>query len=88
MTKHIWHKEIKAWADGAEIEFKDGYAWWDAGDPEWNEDGEYRIKPQPKKEWVSLSYEEADGLILQHQHAPFKLVRAIEQSLKEKNYDW
>lgn len=49
MTKHKWHKEIKAWADGAEIEYKDGYAWWDAGDPEWNDDGEYRIKPQTKE---------------------------------------
>ncbi len=47
MTKHKWHKEIKAWADGAEIEFKLENAWWDAGIPEWNEDGEYRIKPQP-----------------------------------------
>lgn len=43
-------------------------------------------QPQPAQEWVGLSYEEADGLITQHQHAPFKFVRAIEQSLKEKNY--
>jgi hypothetical protein len=49
MSKHKWHKEIKAWADGAEIEFKVENAWWDAGNPEWNEDGEYRIKQQPKE---------------------------------------
>jgi hypothetical protein len=48
MKPHKWAKEIKAWADGAEIEFKTGNAWWDAGDPEWNEDAEYRIKPQLK----------------------------------------
>lgn len=41
--------------------------------------------PAPAKEWVGLSYEEADGLILRYQHAPFKFVRAIEQALKEKN---
>lgn len=41
---------------------------------------------EPAKEWVGLSYEEADGLILRYQHAPFKFVRAIEESLKEKNH--
>jgi len=49
MKKHKWHKEIKAWADGAEIEFYFDGKWTNAGDPEWNEDSEYRIKPQPKK---------------------------------------
>ena len=52
MKQHKWYKEIKAWADGAEIEYRirDGN-WHDVGDdpPEWNEYSEYRIKPQPKK---------------------------------------
>ena len=49
-TQHKWHKEIKAWADGAEIEYC-SYDIWD----DWNEDigwyegYEYRIKPQPKE---------------------------------------
>jgi hypothetical protein len=60
MTKHKWHKEIKAWADGAEIEFKLENAWWDAGIPEWNEDGEYRIKPQPKEPQYLYVWEEKD----------------------------
>ena len=48
--KHKWHKEIKAWADGAEIQFfSAGYGWMDAGIPEWLDESEYRIKPQPKK---------------------------------------
>ena len=48
--KHKWHKEIKAWADGAEIQFfSAGYGWMEAGIPEWLEESEYRIKPQPKK---------------------------------------
>ena len=52
MKPHKWAKEIKAWADGAEIEWQnkvDGY--WDKcdGTPMWNEDVEYRIKPQPKE---------------------------------------
>ena len=62
MAQHKWHKEIKAWADGAEIEYRtfdeDTNNW-----TEWQhwsspndtsiafikEKGfEYRIKPQPK----------------------------------------
>jgi hypothetical protein len=48
--QHKWHKEIKAWADGAEIEYCSYKVWSD-----WNEhigwfvDYEYRIKPQPKE---------------------------------------
>ena len=48
--KHKWHKEIKAWSDGAEIQFfSAGYGWMDAGIPEWLEESEYRIKPQTVK---------------------------------------
>lgn len=50
--KHKWHKEIKAWADGAEIECKHptfvGSSWEETKDPMWLDDVEYRIKPQPK----------------------------------------
>jgi len=59
MKQHKWHKEIKAWADGAEIEARnrEGYNnpnaefahWWTIKDPRWetHNDIEYRIKPQP-----------------------------------------
>ena len=58
MKPHKWAKEIKAWADGAEIEMRyldekeypemqewavPFYLTWD------DEDAEYRIKPQPKE---------------------------------------
>jgi hypothetical protein len=57
MTKHKWHKEIKAWADGAEIEARtkiDNFSytdWTDWPNPHWEKgnDVEYRIKPQPKE---------------------------------------
>ena len=61
MKPHKWAKEIKAWADGAEIEARnrEGYNnpiaefahWWTIKDPRWetHDDIEYRIKPQPKK---------------------------------------
>jgi hypothetical protein len=53
MAQHKWHKEIKAWADGAEIEKRiigyhpEGYYWVKEDNPDWNNDDKYRIKPEP-----------------------------------------
>ena len=51
--KHKWHKEIKAWADGAEIEFKvNGEGDWTLlkGTPYWEcKNDLFRIKSQPKE---------------------------------------
>ena len=59
MKQHKWHKEIKAWADGAEIEVKNSMdidKWIPCVHPNWSEGFteevdwiEYRIKPQPKE---------------------------------------
>jgi len=51
--QHKWHKEIKALADGAEIEYRNiGFEDWALltnTKPSWEAD-EYRIKPQYKEE--------------------------------------
>ena len=50
MKQHKWHKEIKAWADGEDIEFKAlNGEWLYTSYPHWNSNDEYRIKPQPKE---------------------------------------
>ena len=52
MKQHKWHKEIKAWADGAEIEHKwiGEKDWSDAKNPAWTKnDIDFRIKPHPKE---------------------------------------
>jgi len=52
---HKWAKEIKAWADGADIEAKwwKDKSWFVDDNPDWNEEHiEYRIKPQPTKEEI------------------------------------
>jgi len=56
MAQHKWAKEIKAWADGAEIEQIYTYAnlnfdsWEQVHSPCWHEDdAKFRIKPQPKE---------------------------------------
>ena len=61
MSKHKWHKEIKAWADGAEIEYRDitnfDYATWkDILVLKWDDSGEFRIKPQPKEKQYLYVY--------------------------------
>ena len=59
MKPHKWAKEIKAWADGAEIEWRfnsvalDRIGEWESclsDTPMWHDPRcEYRIKPQPKE---------------------------------------
>lgn len=49
---------IKAWADGAGIEFWNGGVWRDCPRPLWYSDYKYRIKPEPIKteryrRWIS-----------------------------------
>ena len=50
MTQHKWHKEIKAWADGAEIEALSTDIWFSTDYPAWHgNDYQFRIKSQPKE---------------------------------------
>jgi hypothetical protein len=66
--QHKWHKEIKAWADGAEIEMRWTNVeihdeWRDVHNGfNWNSDlAEFRIKLQPKKPQYLYAYLQSDG---------------------------
>lgn len=65
MKPHKHAELIKAWADGAEIQVlvRDG-EWVKTPYPEWNEDTEYRIKPEPKPNWYRhyMVAKEGDGI--------------------------
>ena len=52
--KHIHAELIHEWADGAEIEYFNhtNHEWEDVKNPSWNENTEYRIKPEPKPDIV------------------------------------
>ena len=53
--KHKHAEFIHAWADGAKIQWrdpKDDERWSDIRMPNWLEDCEYRIKPEPKPDVV------------------------------------
>lgn len=57
MTQRHKHADvIIAWANGAEIEYRDTTTspWAKAGTPGWYEDYEYRVKPPAKKYRVAL----------------------------------
>jgi len=49
MKKHVHCELIKAWADGAQIQYKgpNDSDWRDAEKPIWLENCEYRLKPKP-----------------------------------------
>lgn len=64
MKQHKWHKEIKAWADGAEIEFnyeEDG-VWQTVLFPVWDDtECNFRIKPQPKEPQYLYVFQSSSG---------------------------
>jgi hypothetical protein len=55
MKPHKHCEVIKAWADGAEIQFWDGELWCDVEIPYWDKADSYRIKPQPKPDVVKYA---------------------------------
>lgn len=55
--KHKHADLIKAWADGAEVEYLSFTKEWIAlQNPSWREDSEYRIKPEPKPDVSFYGY--------------------------------
>ena len=81
MKPHKWAKEIKAWADGAEIEQRchspsiKEIIWsdWEQFDGDWTEEKhwEYRIKPQPKEPQYLYVYGDEGGLNFSQWHTEF-----------------
>jgi hypothetical protein len=64
--KHKHADLIHAWADGAQIQWrdpKDDEHWSDIKIPNWLEDCEYRIKPEPKPDVVIRFYLESNSLV-------------------------
>ncbi|NDB61393.1 hypothetical protein EB001_23585, partial [bacterium] len=76
MKQHKWHKEIKAWADGAEIEFRvknanDDWKTLNFECPNWYyEPFEYRIKPQPKEPKYLYVWLDKDEDRIEFDHYP------------------
>jgi len=67
MMKHKWHKEIKAWADGAKIERRNQKAGidWESFNGHWATGAwwEYRVKQPIQKPPYLYVYKDSDGII-------------------------
>lgn len=66
MSKQHKHCEvIKAWADGAVIQFFNPFtrSWKDLNDPIWSDENQYRIKPQTIRYRVGV-YACGEGLLI------------------------
>ena len=81
MKKPHKHAElIKAWADGAEIQYwRNPYGWEDCcgNDPAWHIDAKYRIKPEPKPDtqYLVRVFEHSGGSMFCPHTAPATDVR-------------
>jgi hypothetical protein len=54
-TPHKHAELIKAWADGAKIQYRDeSWGWTTVNNPMWVPDMFYRIQPEPKPDVVSI----------------------------------
>lgn len=70
-TPHVHAELIKAWADGAEIEWLDQHAdtWRLATVPGWDKFVTYRIKPEPRPDFVKFTAAGMEGF---YDHLPVK----------------
>ena len=57
--KHKHCDLIKAWADGAKIQYKENGEWIDVVKPNWHPDYTYRIKPVLKYRVALMKYYDA-----------------------------
>ena len=67
MATPLKHAElIKAWADGAEIQFlRNSGKWETITNPVWHPEADYRVKPTPPHKWQHLIDAQAAGKICQ-----------------------
>ena len=81
MKPHKHAELIKAWADGAEIEVNmpdvNGDAVWEYFNGTWNEDLQYRIKPESKPDVVGTFYFNCDTM---HSH-----IAGMKADLEDSN---
>ena len=81
-TPHVHAKLIKAWADGAEIEYWDDWSgkWMQSASPNWVPKTKYRIKPTPKPDvvrWACISNLVCLNAYLEAQPRPKENVQLI-----------
>ena len=81
MKPHKHAELIKAWADGAKIQGgTDGKHWLDLDNPSWDEEGQYRIKPNKRKYRVAEMFDDVSALTYSWTVDDEKLMLQLEDS--------
>ena len=85
MKPHVHAEVIKAWADGAEIEYRTvGHSNWEiTTNPFWNTDTQYRVKPKTVVKYHGIM-QETDG----YEHMNHNTGYHSEVSHVRSNNDW
>ena len=74
MKPHKHAELIKAWADGAEIEvYQPAFDRWEEAEPAWHTSFEYRIKPEPKPDFVFYFSPKANHALFNLQYGTSRL---------------
>jgi hypothetical protein len=90
MRKKMKHKHydlIVAWANGGQLQYRSTYddVWIDIANASWDQDGQYRIKPEPKqKELIQQQAQEIEQLkedISEHQQEILQLRSDLENCI-------
>lgn len=95
MTKpHVHAELIKAWADGANIEYFNSYTqdWVYRSNHTWDTKGQYRIKPVPKKKvtrWL-WCYQTSYGWLISNHYLSEEevIIHFDEYQYKFKKLEW
>jgi hypothetical protein len=75
---------IKAWADGAQIEYLCNGQWYEAFCPSWDDDRVYRIKPESKTDeirYMAIEFRDGNyqaGIFTRHRHYDNSIVLTFD----------
>lgn len=87
MAQHKHCELIKAWADGAKIQYKHLNGTWDDCNPSWSESVEYRIKPKPMvKKYLAVYKSESCPASISHFY--FKSVKEFKDRYPHIKFTW
>lgn len=83
MAKHKHCELIHAYAEGAEIQYRnEGGAWFDLQDPSFDLPGEYRIKPRTVKRdgWVNINRATFDDELMPDRYVGAPIFRSKQDA--------
>lgn len=91
-TPHKHAEAIKAWADGAQIEYYNGITgnWCDASDPTWCDRYEYRVKKDPviTHAYHGIGVTKFGDRLLTHTTGMYEFAGAVPKIFESRSGKW